>query len=36
MKTHVESPHSKLVVFKKLAIIEELVDVNHNRQLGKK
>jgi hypothetical protein len=35
MKTHVESTHSKLVVFKKLAIIKELVDVSHNQQLGK-
>jgi hypothetical protein len=36
MKTHVESAHSKLVVFKKLAIVEELVDVNHSQQLGKR
>jgi hypothetical protein len=36
MKTHAESTHSKLIVFKKLATIEELVYVSHNWQLGKK
>jgi hypothetical protein len=36
MKIHVQFARSKLVVLKKLAIIEELVDVNHNQQLGKK
>jgi len=36
MKTHVESAHSKLVLFKELAIVEELVDVNQSQQLGNK
>jgi hypothetical protein len=31
MKTHVESPHLKLVACKKLAIIEELIDASHNQ-----
>jgi hypothetical protein len=36
MKTHVESAHPKLVVYKKLAIAEEFLNANHNQQLRKK
>jgi hypothetical protein len=33
MKTHAKFAHSKLVVSKKLATTEKLVDVSHSRQL---
>jgi hypothetical protein len=36
MITHVESPYPKLVVYRKLAIVKELVVTNHSRKLGKK
>jgi hypothetical protein len=38
MITHVESPYPKLVVYKKLAIVKELVVVvtSHSQKLGKK
>jgi hypothetical protein len=37
MRIHVESMHPKLVVHRKLAIVEELLIVaaSHNQQLGK-